>query len=267
MNRVELRRLIAESVRLAFNEQKESAIDSDTSSSKPFGNELFGQELGRPNKNPEPNTPKEEDLKKDLKWHYNGSMDELNQWIPQLVQLRNQGKYKNVLQVPAKYKYAYRAMSDIKIDTLANMLPGEDGEALYETSLVPGKVYSSDGANYIDDGGNFKQHSSWTVDFDVIKAIHKDWGAIGWGDDFFVVLRAPVKSNNFIMNPDVTKFLSGKYDYQREVISVGNITCDKIWYVSQEKSSDYKSKSHQQAQYIDRIESAKKSKSRKTPSS
>lgn len=193
-----------------------------------FGKELFGQQLNRPKKNPEPNTEPEDDLANDLSNHYGGDMSDLSPWIPQLVKLNKVGKYKNVLRVPSKYKYAYRVMGNIRLSTLTKMLGYEP------TDFEPEEVYHEDNAKY--SLFDYQTHSSWTVDFDVIKKIFDDWSLISHGiiskeQEFFVILRAPVNSNTFLLNPDVTGFLSKHFDYQREIISVGNVRCDKIWYV------------------------------------
>lgn len=251
VNRAQLHQLIHECVKQSLAEQNAD-----------FGKELFGQELGRPKKDPELNTPEENKLKRDVESHYQGEMEELAPWIPQLVQLHDAGKYKNVLQVPAKYKYAYRVMSSIQLNELAQMLPnGEESDKLYETSFEPGKLYSYDGANYMESA---KTHSSWTVDFEAIKKIYDDWGGFGGGNGTFIVfLRAPIKSNKFILNPDVTAFMSKHFDYQREILSVGDVKCDKMWYALNE-GSHYGETTRNQKRHVDSVVAANKPRKKTT---
>jgi len=254
VNKTELLQFIHECVQkqLLFCEQSESA---------PFGKELFGQELGRPKKDPETNTKDENELKRDVQRHYQGSMEDLSPWIPELVRLRDAGKYKNVLQVPSKYKYAYRAMGDIELGQLGQMMPdSESSDRLYETSFEPNKLYSVAGANYMESG---KPHSSWTVEFEAIKKIYEDWGGFGFGQrtSFIVFLRAPIKTNNFILNPDVTGFLSKQYDYQREILSIGDVSCDKMWY-AQNEGSHYGETTRNQKRHVDSVIASNKPKPR-----
>ena len=71
---------------------------------------------------------------------------------------------------------------------------------------------------------------------DVFKKILKNWGSFSRKHQsksiqFLVFLQAPIKENRFLLNPDETEFAADKYAYQKEVISVGRVKCDRVWYV------------------------------------
>ena len=122
-------------------------------------------------------------------------------------------------------------MGNVPVASLTKMIGYEP------TDFEPEEVYYEDNINYI--ALPDINHSSWTVDFNAIEEMLEDWYSLSSNSyktmkqqQFFVILSADVASNNFLMNPDVTSFLSKHYDYQREIISVGNVKCNRIWYVS-----------------------------------
>lgn len=196
-----------------------------------FGKYLFGQERELPSKkNIERNTPEETSLSRDLFYHYHGDMDQLNDWIPKLVELDKKGLYKDILHVPGKYKYAYRALT-VKHETITKML-GYD-----PTGIEPNELYEEDSATYFASGQG-RPHASWTVDVAVFKKILEDWGT--WyskGTDYLVFVAAPVQGNTFLLNPDKTNPFSKKFNYQREIISVGDVDCNHIWFTTQKSHS------------------------------
>lgn len=215
MKKKELEKLIKEEVKKAL--QKEQ-----------FEDHLFGDELGLPNKkNPEQNTPKEKRLSQALENHYSGEMWELSTWIPTLDKLNKQGKYKNVLRVPSKYKKAYRMIFDIDLKDLTKILGYEP------TDIEPGEVYHEKKV-MIEPFRKGQLQESWTVDFDTIERIIQDWWSETENGNFFVILVADVKKNNFLLNPDITKPWSRYYDFQREIVSVGPVTCEEIIYLQAE---------------------------------
>lgn len=203
-----------------------------------FGKYLFGQMRKKPNpRNPEQDTKPEIDLKYDLINHYNGEPQDLEPWIDIIDKLEREGEYTDVLKVPSKYKYAYRVMGNVALQTLRDILGYEP------TDYEAGVIYEEDIA-----GGTFspreREHYSWTVDYNAFKEMQYDWGNLSafqyQKNEFLVFLRAPIKGNGnrFLLNPDETKPIAGKYAYQKEIISVGSVKCDHIWYIPQ-KSDIY----------------------------
>ena len=205
----------------------------------PFGEYLFGQDRGKPSrKNPEEDTLDEDELQDDLESHYHGEMGQLTKWIDQLVNLEGQGLYTDVLSPPAGAQHAYRMMNNVKLENMAKILgympEGYEAGQMYEVSAgtftpLPGR-----------------DHYSWTTDCGSFRKILKDWGRFTSynlrGVEFLVFLRAPIAENSFLMNPKETKKLAGEYAYQSEVISVGPITCDHVWYVPMSSDPEFMSR-------------------------
>lgn len=198
---------------------------------KPFGDWLFGYERGMPkNDDPEVDTEAELRLRDDLKNHYHGDMDDLTKWIDQLVSLENQGLYTDILSPPDGAKYAYRMMNNVTLKRLTDIL-GYEPEG-----YKAGEVYT-------EKAGTFKpfvpgrEHYSWTINFRMFQNMLNDWGgftSLSKADksvQFLVFLRAPIATNTFLMNPRETQDISMRYSYQEEVISVGEVTCDHVWYI------------------------------------
>lgn len=194
----------------------------------PYGEYLFGQKRGMPSKRkPEEDTTEEQRLEDDLISHYHGEMGDLAKWIDQLVDLESQGIYSDVLSPPAGARYAYRMMSNLTLEKLTKILGYEPAD--FEVD----EVYEEDAATFTPVPG--RDHFSWTTDFGRFQRMLKDWGSFTFraarGTEFLVFLRAPIEGNTFLMNPGETKKLAGRYAYQSEVISVGPVQCDHIWYI------------------------------------
>lgn len=221
-------------------------------SEQDFGEYLFGQELGLPNKeNPERNSPEENKLKNDLVAHYGGGMSSLNKWIPKLTALNRKGMYKHILQVPKKYKYAYRQLSNVSTEQLTKILGYEP------TDVEPNQVYYEDGVFL---NPNRSPHQSWTVDFDIFKEMvfsDHNVGGKHKKDHYFVIVGAKVADNEFLLNPDATELFSGQYSYQKEIISVGPVTCDKIWFIRHKTIKDPHLDYNSDLEFIDSVSNVK----------
>lgn len=194
--------------------------------------------LGQVRKKPEKDTETEKDFQMDLYMHYHGSPSDLNPWISTLDKLERQGKYKDVLKVPSKYKYAYRVMGNVSLKDLTKILgyepTGYEPDQIYEEDVAGGTFYPKD----------FRDHYSWTVDYNVFKEIQKDWGNLSFLHankklEFLVFLRAPIEGNRFLLNPEETKNVAKEYQYQKEVISIGQVKCDHVWYIPIARISDF----------------------------
>lgn len=213
-----------------------------------FGKYLFGASRKKPNeRNPERNTPAETDLELDLMAHYTSLPSGLKKWIGTLDKLEKSGKYTDVLTVPDKYKYAYRVMSNVSLEDLTKILGYEP------TSYEAGQIYEEDVA-----GGTFsprspeEKHSSWTVNVNMFKLMQKETYTLSKKDyekdEFLVFLRAPIRDmgNRFLLNPDETKYIARKYSFEEEVLSVGTITCDHVWYMPLKSKPVSKDITHKQ---------------------
>ena len=209
----------------------------EASPADPFGQYLFGTERNLPSKKaPEENTDDENFLERDLNSHYMGGMTQINKWVPKLVALDKAGKYQNVLHVPEKYKLAWRAMT-VKRYALEQIL----GRSLSDEELAeppPGKktpVFHQDTGTF---NGKYESrvHFSWTINPGVFKKIQEDWGSLAnsnMREKWLIFLQAPVASNTFLLNPDVMRKtnIPDEYGYQKEVISVGDVECNGVWFV------------------------------------
>lgn len=201
-----------------------------------YGKYLFGQERGLPDpKNRETNTAEENELYSAMHDQYHGEMWSLNSYIAKLADLEAKNKYTDVLRVPKKYKYAYRVM-DVPYKTLTNIL-GKTPE-----HVTPGRMVHAKRGIFRANEGDERKHYSWTVDPVAFKEMLDDWGYLHQKPGYLVFLRAPIggNGNRFLLNPDseVLKKLSDEYAYQREVISVGDIQCDNVWYVDTTKHQE-----------------------------
>jgi hypothetical protein len=214
MNLFELKRLIREEVVKATQGGQ-------------FGSYLFGRSRDLPNKKkPEINTKEEEQLRIDLCYQYLGDQERLTKWVPIIDKLEKEGKYTDILSVPAKYKYAYRIMSNLSLSEITKILGYEP------TKYVAGQIYEETKGLFEPFPGRI--HHSWTVRSDAFKDILDDWGKFlsrSKLHTFVVIFRAPISENRFLLNPDNTEFLSKSYAYQDEVISVGEVACDHVWYI------------------------------------
>lgn len=212
-------------------------IIKEAVSDKPYGDYLFGDERNKPSaKSKETNTPEENKLSKALQLHYDGDPDSLNPYLSKLNNLEKQDSYKDVLSVPSEYQYAYRVMSNISLETLTTILGEEPTD--YESN----EIYEAEGGVFTPKSP--RDHYSWSVNHKVFKNIAEDWGGIKHfrPNTFLVFLRAPIASNRFLLNPNETAPLAKDYAYQDEVISIGSIECDRVWYMftERDKSKGFK---------------------------
>lgn len=176
----------------------------------------------------EPDTPEEKSFKLTVKDHYNGDMDNLARYIPTMVDLETKGKYTDILSVPANYKFAYRVMG----------LSRTQLESILGAALTDDNIQFGTAEKAIAPQPPTREHASWTVDPTMFKQMAKDWGKLTPGKEYTVFFRAPVQSNKFLLNPDMMADMGipKNWAYQKEVISVGNIKCDKvIWHINNTK--------------------------------
>lgn len=186
----------------------------------PHGEILFGDEREMP----ERNTDDESELARKLLQHFNGHKSpKITQAMQHFLNLEKQGNYQDFLTVPSKYQYAYRVLFDVPRSTLFEIVNDSKPE-----KLEYGEIGMSEAGMYFE----IKEYSSWTVDKKGLQAV-----AVNLGRNtsrYSVVLEAQIngKGNNFVLNPDAlidTEF--DLYDDEREIISIGNVACDRVWYL------------------------------------
>jgi len=196
-------------------------VDLWSEDTEEFGEFLFGDERGLS----EPNTEEEQKLGSDLHRHYHGMMSQLSRWVPKLVDLERQGEYADFLSVPDHYQYAYRALSlsDQDMHTIfGNKFKEETGgsHVISGKFRLPGKY-------------DTREHFSWTVSVGAMRELADDWQTLhirGTGRPWLVMVRAPISENHFLLNPDETEPFADEFSYQKEVISVGEVVCDRAIY-------------------------------------
>ena len=220
-----------------FSEENE--LPPEAEETDVFGKYLFAPERWYEGENipspPEKNNKEELKLKTQLKQHYDGDMDKLTPaTINKLVKLRNSGKYTKVLTVPERYTHAFRTIT-VDHSTLST-LTGIPEDKLPLQGRIGGKRITP---------YDQRKHYSWTVDPDMFVELQQKFYTLGCKSpssqqgkvepppSYVVMLKAPIKSNNFIINPDIVsglKDIVGGYWYQQETLSVGTVKgVDIVW--------------------------------------
>lgn len=194
-------------------------------------NDIFGQWFGPkrrddvpPEAKDEDDTPEEKEALQQIQGHLQVQDYGLEEWGPKLLKLLKQGKYTKILS-PPKVKYAYRLMtadSAILEKILGRKLKGDELDS----------VKASRG--FRKNGGIFKPRnvaSSWTIDptvFDqIVSTAHIP------PDEWTVILKAPIKGNNFILNPDTMYDIADMESmvHELETVGIGPIKLDNITYI------------------------------------
>lgn len=188
-----------------------------------FGKYLFAPERAKAGealpKPVEKNTKGEEEVKAQLGAHYHGEMDNLNPVVVRkLLELKSRGKYLNVLGVPKKYKHAYRILTFESTNMFEKFI-GQREAPMHGVATMNLPPYH-------------RFHLSWTVNPSMFLGKDaEDDLALKYRSMYFVLLKAPVDTNQFLLNPDVLpklKDIVGDYGYQKEVISVGTVQGIKV---------------------------------------
>jgi len=183
---------------------------------KPYEEFLWGQDRGKD----------EEDLDSEIDL-YNDFYDFVHvgdghavpkNKVTQLINLRDTGTYTDVLQVPSRYRYAWRV---IELD--ANNPPSWiDADLVGKTDLPPTLLKK----NFSMPLWSGQSLVSWTVD-DIavmqllIENVHpsKQW---------VCVIRVDLGSHrqDFLGNPDELSFITQDFAWQQEVFQARDTTCD-----------------------------------------
>ena len=187
----------------------------------------YGQIIFAPKRNdvappPERDTPEERKAWDAFQKHYFGGKDErLNTVVDEILAARDSGWYSGYLNVPPKYKRAYRVINDIPAEVAKKLIPAfpQDGRA----------------SGWIS-GGQYRplrgRVNSWTVSTAIFSRLLRDFGGAFYARNpgaYHLILVCDLTQNRkrFFMNPDMayptTPKLAGQFSYQREIISVDNI--------------------------------------------
>jgi hypothetical protein len=216
----------------------------------PYGEYLFGELRQDVH---EPDTPEEAALINALRSHYKGSGDDRSE--PALsgavaVALRKahqDGLYPEWLQVPEKYRYAYRLMDNISERGLDKLTEDADDEDDHYNVLVT-------------KGGTYKPHkgkvTSWTVSKEAITKMIEDWryrlsAEYPEDDEHIAVAVADLNNvrDSFMLNPDrIAEIgLASDFTYQHEVLGWGSFPMDKLawgvlsnddWFMGRDQAED-----------------------------
>lgn len=188
-----------------------------------------------PEADEELNTKAEDDAVYAIQKHLDGNPG-LEKWGPKLLALLKQGKYVPFL-APPQISHVYRIMT-MNTTNLEKLL----GRKLSKEESDPNKSQHG----YRQNGGTYKPRklaSSWTTDPDAFGDIVDSASMIP--DQWTVILKAPVKGNNFLFNPDTLYAGVAKtnVEHERETVGIGPIKLDNITYVlSGTKESGFRHK-------------------------
>jgi len=137
--------------------------------------------------------------------------------VAELIRLRDANTYTDVLEVPAKFKYAWRV-----IELSSSKPPGwVDADLAGRSELAP-TLIQKDIPMPMWQG---RSMVSWTVD--PMSAMQMLTENVSQGD-WVCVLRVDLGSNrqDFLGNPDELEFITQDFAWQREVFQVRDTTCD-----------------------------------------
>jgi len=181
-----------------------------------YGAILFGDERGLG----EPNNTREEQLSDMFHDTFTGEMNALSPFdVKRLVKLRDEGKYLDVLQVPAYSKRAWRV---IEVNaTNKKFFGGVDPKEIIEPQLF----------NQSLDMPMFRYAvNSWTISPQSLRALATEVVGVG---AFQVILSLDLSSQRdaFILNPGNLQQVNQDFFWQAEIWQVAPVVCDK-WVVT-----------------------------------
>lgn len=181
-----------------------------------YGAILFGDERGLG----EPNNTREEKLSDAFHDAFSGFMDSLTPAnVQRLVKLRDEGKYLDVLQVPA---YAKRAWRVIEVNpTNKKFFGGMDPREITDPQLF----------NQSLDMPLFHYAvNSWTISPQSLRSLAREFVGAG---AFQVILSLDLSSQRdaFILNPTNLQQVNQDYFWQAEIWQIAPVVCDK-WVVT-----------------------------------
>jgi len=205
---------------------KEALIQEQEASKKDIFGQWFNPEFREDvpeEANEELNTKAEDEAIYAIEKHLDGNPG-LEKWGPKLLDLLKQGKYVPFL-APPQISHAYRIMT-VDTTNLEKLL----GRKLSKAESDPKKAQHG----YKQNGGTYKPRktaSSWTIDSSAFQDIVDSASMVP--DQWTVILKAPIKGNNFLFNPETLYAAVNKssVEHERETVGIGPIKLDNITYV------------------------------------
>lgn len=194
-----------------------------------YGQTIFAPDRLDVTQPPEPNTPAEDEAWRAFRLHYMGGRDSnLIANLPEILAAKTQGKYKDFLDVPDHYKYAYRLMADVPVSVLIDSFGFSwNPKTPPVNGVITGGTYQS----------SLSRVSSWTVDVAALPQLVQDFGGLYRKHEhsyhLLFLARLDENTNAFLINPDkyeVTPELAGQFSYQKEIISYGPVQLYKTIY-------------------------------------
>jgi len=191
-----------------------SALSEDLGQADVYGDYLFGED--RPDVF-EKDTHSEKTLLKKFKESFRTNSFPLSQDdIDSLDMLRRSGKYNDMLDVPMRYKKAWR-------------LIGINSKEHPELSLGAEETHiASDNTSLTLPLTSFSGTVAWTVDPRAIERMITDFS---WsGHDVLVIFSCDLSSqrNKFMLNPDKFDSINPEYAYQKEIWQIDDVVTSKI---------------------------------------
>jgi hypothetical protein len=229
---------------LVENELK-NTIQSNDSKDDIFGKILFSPERKDNVDKTEPNTAEEKDLKTSLIKHYiEGNSSNLVEWVPEILNLINQGKYTQELRPPSGY--VYRVLSELTPSQAASIVGVSVEEIKANATDRPWVIEKS-----IELKPTKNKIQSWTTSL-----IQLDFGNFD-DDSVEIILEAKTDNNTFFLNPSLAKkieFLS-EFENENEVISLGTVACTRamIYYTTAATATKSKIDINLVKKYVDFI--------------
>lgn len=202
--------------------------------SEKYGNVLFAPQRKDTPRPAEPNTPPEDEAWEAFRAHYLGGRDaELIDNLPDILAAKRQNRYRDFLDVPMRYQFAYRLMADMPMDymkTTFKFAPKTPQEQ--KRGIVSGGTY--DAAT--------RRISSWTVDVSVLPKLVEDFGALyrKQPQSYHILLVAKLADNRnaFLINPDKYQMapdMAAQFSYQKEIISYAPVRVWKTVYCDKDE--------------------------------
>ena len=200
-----------------------SALKEEATEEDVYGNYLFGDERGLPE------TDNEAELNLSDRFHsaFDGFMKDVTPSdVANLLKLRDEGKYADVLEVPAYAKRAWRVI-EVDLKKLPDfLLPNVPQDTSVRTQMFSGaKLFRGKVTlplhNY--------SINSWTITSQAMSQIALEDTDMG---ECLVILSCDLsfQKNKFILNPGNLQQLNPNYFWQAEIWQVAPVVCDR-WAV------------------------------------
>lgn len=220
---------------LVYQVLKEELPEPEANEEDPFGKYLFGQKR----KLPEPDTREENYFEKSFEDFVLGNEhSSLSQMLPELIKLKNEGKYSEYLQPPQGN--VWRIISGLTVGAASSIL--NVSPEIIQTMAKQDRAILSPvtGFTYASGYGS-RNVASWTnrLEYADLEAFIESYP-----ESVTILLQSDTSSGEFIFNPDgMKKIVSDEVklflENEEEVISTGNVVITKAaFYYDEEDPYD-----------------------------